>query len=90
MSEKHIERVEEQHRNVGFKVEVKSKRGEGTRDQDTVSAYGYYETIEEAEEESGRLTSIVQQRMQEARRPDENGNVSDDEPEFGSDTIKGP
>lgn len=104
MTEKTIERVEQESKQVGYKVRVKSKRGSGTNDRDEVQVTGNYETIEEAEEESGRLTSIVQQRMQEARRPDENGEIETEEPEFdndsfeqgaeatefGSDTIKGP
>ena len=48
-------------------VQIKSKRGTGTRDQDAVMVRGIYEDIEEAEEESPRLNELLKDRMREAR-----------------------
>ena len=56
-------------------VQIKSKRGTGTRDQDEVMVRGIYEDIEEAEEESPRLNELLKDRMRAARE------LSTDEPE---------
>ena len=56
-------------------VQIKSKRGTGTRDQDEVTVRGIYEDIEEAEEESPRLNELLKDRMRAARE------LSTDEPE---------
>lgn len=49
-------------------VRVKSTRGTGTRDQDEVIVSAIYESYDEAREESEELTTLLQQRMAEARQ----------------------
>lgn len=71
-------------RTEGVRVEVTSKRGTGTRDQDTVEAYAYYDTVNEAMENSDKLTKVVKERMKEARKVDEDGTVDEDTDELGS------
>lgn len=56
-------------------IQIKSKRGTGTRDQDEVTVQGFYEDIDEAEAESHRLNELLAERMREARE------LSTDEPE---------
>lgn len=65
-------------------VEIRSKRGTGTRDEDTVSVSAVFRDVEEAEAESDRLNRLVRRRMEDAREvshsPDETeGGGSDPE-----------
>lgn len=49
-------------------VQIRSKRGSGTRDQDEVTVRGVYEDVEEAERESPRLNQLLEERMRDARK----------------------
>lgn len=60
-TEKHVSTKE------GVYVEVNSKRGEGTRDEDRVKAKAHYDDEDEASEKSSQLTDIVKTRMREIR-----------------------
>lgn len=48
-------------------VEIRSKRGTGTRDEDTVSVSAVFRDVAEAEAESDRLNRLVRRRMEDAR-----------------------
>lgn len=57
---------------TGYRLTVKSKRGTGTRDEDTVSVTAKTETLEEIEDESPRVHAAVQAMMdnRRAHQPD--------------------
>jgi hypothetical protein len=48
-------------------IQVKSKRGTGTRDEDQVTVSAVFESIDEAEEKSQKLNHIAKKRMLDAR-----------------------
>ena len=76
MSEQNIpteERVVQ--KNEGVKVTVQSTRGSGTRDQDKVTAYAYYDDIDEAYEHTEQLNMVVRSQMRQARQTDVDGNA---------------
>jgi hypothetical protein len=55
---------------TGVSVTVKSKRGDGTRDQDTVTVKAQYEDLREAGKSVERLNTMLNYQLSEARRND--------------------
>jgi hypothetical protein len=55
---------------TGVSVTVKSKRGDGTRDQDTVTVKAHYEDLREAGDQVEWLNSILTHQLDTARRND--------------------
>lgn len=52
---------------TGYRLTVKSKRGTGTRDEDTVSVTAKTETLEELEQQAPRLEAVVKAEMDNRR-----------------------
>lgn len=48
-------------------VRVRSRRGTGTRDQDEVIVEAVFQDLDEAESQSNRINSILEQRIADAR-----------------------
>jgi len=69
------EKVEETH--TGYKLRVLSKRGTGTRDQDTVEAEAKTETLKQLEEERNRLHTLVLNEMEMLRVMPGNGEIEE-------------
>lgn len=74
--------IEENDKTGNVKVRVEAQRGTGTNDRDKVKVTGWYDHIEEAEDESDRLTMIARNRLREARMIDEDGEVEVPETEI--------
>lgn len=55
-----------------IKVTVKSKRGTGTRDQDTVEIEGYFDDIDELDDKQESLNLTLKRQMRKARKNDPN------------------
>ena len=64
----HEQTIEEMK--TGVSVTVKSKRGDGTRDQDTVTVKAHYEHLREAGKSVERLNTMLNHQLSEARRND--------------------
>lgn len=58
---------------TGVTVTVKSKRGTGTRDQDTVTVQGQYDDINDARDHIDDLNDLLKQTMLVTRTNDPNG-----------------
>lgn len=58
---------------TGVTVTVKSKRGTGTRDQDTVTVEGQYDDINDARDHIDDLNDLLKQTMLVTRTNDPNG-----------------
>jgi hypothetical protein len=69
MSSETTERTIEETKS-GVSVTVKSKRGDGTRDQDTVTVKAHYEDLREAGKSVERLNTMLNYQLSEARRND--------------------
>jgi len=73
-------------------IQVKSKRGTGTRDEDQVTVRAVFDNIDEAEKESQRLNQIATNRLLDARElenpPEENLNGETTEDSEGSENSK--
>jgi hypothetical protein len=59
------ETVEEIER--GYRIEIKHKRGTGTRDQDTITAEAKTESLDELREQRKHLRSLVVAEMEALR-----------------------
>lgn len=70
MVDETVEQVE-----TGYRVEIKHKRGTGTRDEDTVSAVAKTESLDQLREERNTLRTIVVEEMERLRehQPDADG-----------------
>lgn len=55
---------------TGVSVTIKSKRGSGTRDQDTVTIKAHYDDLHEAGDQVKWLNSILNHQLDKARRND--------------------
>jgi hypothetical protein len=67
------ETVEEIER--GYRIEIKHKRGTGTRDQDTITAEAKTESLDELREERTELRSTVIEEMERLREHQPDGEV---------------
>lgn len=61
-----VRQVEEME-NGNVKVRVRSRRGTGTRDEDEVIVEAVFQDLDEAESQSERINSIVEERVADAR-----------------------
>lgn len=59
---------------TGYELSIRSKRGTGTRDEDTVKAKAKTATLEELEEERERLNAVVRDAMNMRRSHQPDGN----------------
>jgi hypothetical protein len=57
-----------EHTERGVRVSVKSKRGSGTRDQDTVKVTANYPSEEEAAQRVGALQTILEENLRATRQ----------------------
>ena len=67
------ETVEEIER--GYRIEIKHKRGTGTRDSDTITAEAKTESLDELREERKALRSAVIEEMERLREHQPDGEV---------------
>lgn len=51
----------------GYRIEIKHKRGTGTRDEDTVSATAKTESLEQLRDERNQLRGMVVEEMASLR-----------------------
>jgi len=62
---------------TGYKLNVKSTRGSGTRDQDKVEAQARTETLEQLESERAALHALVAVEMEALRAMDPDGDADE-------------